>query len=242
MNAGRRGGVARGRAWQARRAVAVSAAAGAAALWPVVPVQPALADSSPQVTRVSMKEFAFNPATVTVQAGSAVEWTYDESATDPMPNCESPYFQSPSPVQCGGHSTTASENGPDGKPLWDSGVHRADGFPFTHIFAKPGTYHYYCILHGGPHPNQPVTHMEGDIVVVAASSSGGGGGSVSNAAGSGGAGGSAPGARGAAPSTGGGLQALPNTAGTGSDTGLAGAGVFMLALVRVCGRLRGRQP
>jgi hypothetical protein len=69
---------------------------------------------------------------------------------------------------CPGHSTTSAANGPDGKPLWDSGVARASGFPYSHRFEKPGTYHYYCKVHGGPHPNNPLTHMDGDVVVVAA--------------------------------------------------------------------------
>ena len=135
----------------------------------LAPAPAAAAD--PPGTHVSMKDFAFSPATVTVSAGTAVTWTYDESATDPQPNCESPYFQPPSPEVCGGHSSTASDNGPDGRPLWDSGLHRAGGFPYSHVFTKPGTYHYYCVLHGGAHPNNPVTHMEGDVVVVSASSS-----------------------------------------------------------------------
>jgi len=46
-------------------------------------------------------------------------------------------------------------------------VHRATGFPFAHRFDAPGTYHYFCVVHGGPHPNNPVTHMNGDIVVLA---------------------------------------------------------------------------
>jgi hypothetical protein len=54
--------------------------------------------------------------------------------------------------------------------VWDSGVHRASGFPFAHRFNTPGTYHYFCVVHGGPHPNNPVTHMNGDIVVVASAS------------------------------------------------------------------------
>jgi plastocyanin len=117
--------------------------------------------------KVSMKSFAFNPVTVHVPAGGTVEWTYDETSTDL--GCESPAFQTPLPVNCPGHSTTAVDKGPDGKPLWDSGVHRADGFPYSHVFTKPGTYHYICVVHGGANANNPLTHMEGDIIVDAAS-------------------------------------------------------------------------
>lgn len=117
--------------------------------------------------KVSMKSFAFSPATVHVPAGGTVEWTYDETATDL--GCESPAFQTPLPVSCPGHSTTSVTKGPDGKPLWDSGVHRAAGFPYSHVFTTPGTYHYICTVHGGANANNPVTHMEGDIIVDAAS-------------------------------------------------------------------------
>ena len=36
------------------------------------------------------------------------------------------------------------------------------------MFTSPGTYHYICVIHGGSAANNPVTHMEGDVVVVAA--------------------------------------------------------------------------
>jgi plastocyanin len=125
------------------------------------------APSVPAPVKVSMKSFAFNPATVHVPAGGTVEWTYDETPTDL--GCESPVFQTGLPVSCPGHSTTAVTKGPDGKPLWDSGVHRANGFPYSHVFTTPGTYHYICVIHGGANANNPVTHMEGDIIVDPAS-------------------------------------------------------------------------
>ncbi|MCA1833247.1 MAG: plastocyanin/azurin family copper-binding protein [Actinomycetota bacterium] len=120
-------------------------------------------------TVVAMKEFAFAPAHVTIAVGDTVEWQYQESADDPAPNCESPYFQLPDPVpvRCPGHSTTSSD-AEGGHPLWDSGVHRADGFPFRFTFTKAGTYHYICTVHGGAAKNNPLTNMEGDVVVEAA--------------------------------------------------------------------------
>ena len=128
------------------------------------------APAPPPVVKVSMKSFAFNPVTVHVPVGGTVQWTYDETATDL--GCESPVFQTPLPVNCPGHSTTAVAKGPDGKPLWDSGVHRADGFPYNHVFSTPGTYHYICTVHGGANANNPITHMEGDIIVDAAAAGG----------------------------------------------------------------------
>src|SRR5689334_7726202 len=119
-------------------------------------------------TTVKMTHFTFDPPTVTVPAGSTVTWTYDEVATDLQPGCESLEFRLVPGVACPGHSTTAVDFGSDGAPLWDSGVHRADGFPYSHTFNTPGTYAYYCVVHGGPNPNNPLTHMDGVIVVTAA--------------------------------------------------------------------------
>jgi plastocyanin len=117
----------------------------------------------PQTLQVSMKEFKFSPATMDVNVGDTVKWTYDETSADLMPNCESIYFQLPLPVNCPGHSTTSVDSA--GKTVWDSGVHRADGFPYSRAFDTPGTYHYICTIHGGANKNNPVTAMEGDIVV-----------------------------------------------------------------------------
>jgi len=122
------------------------------------------------VVKVSMKDFAFVPASVTINAGDVVEWTYDEVATDPMPNCESPYFQTPiaQAPHCPGHSSTSVAKNAAGQYLWDSGVKRADGFPFRVTFTTAGTFHYICTVHGGAAANNPLTHMEGDVIVRAA--------------------------------------------------------------------------
>lgn len=110
--------------------------------------------------KVSMIHFGFEPEAITVKVGTTVTWTYDEESTDPIPNCESPYFQSPSPRTCKGHSTTSAKKG-----LWDSGVGRAKAFPFSYTFDTPGKYKYYCKLHGGPNPNNPATSMNGVVTV-----------------------------------------------------------------------------
>ena len=122
-------------------------------------------------TRVKMIHFTFDPDTITVPEGTTEVWTYDESASDPEPNCESPEFQTPV-VVCPGHSTTSSTLGTNNAPLWDSGVHRADGFPFQFTFAAAGTYPYYCSVHGGPNANNPLTAMNGTVVVTAANNAG----------------------------------------------------------------------
>jgi len=133
--------------------------AGGAAAAPPLP-----APASAAAARVSVKDFAFNPPTLTVTAGTTVTWTYDESATDPAPNCESLYLRSPA-FSCPGHSVTSYDAGE-----FDSHIHRAEGFPFRHTFLRPGRYRYFCQVHGGSSPDTPLTQMDGEIVVLAAGS------------------------------------------------------------------------
>src|SRR6266498_2641791 len=83
------------------------------------------AAAAPRSVRVSMKDFEFRPASVTIPAGTTVTWTYDEVPTD-LQGCENPALQTPLPVHCPGHSVTSLDKGRNGKPLFDSGVHRAD--------------------------------------------------------------------------------------------------------------------
>lgn len=109
-----------------------------------------------------MKDFAFHPANLTITAGTTVTWTYDEVSTD-LQGCENPALQTPLPVHCPGHSVTSHDKGPNGKPLFNSGVHRANGFPFSRKFTKPGTYRYYCIPHGNG--ASPLTHMDAVLIV-----------------------------------------------------------------------------
>lgn len=110
-----------------------------------------------------MASFMFSPASVTIRVGDTVEWTYDETATTIPPGCEFPALQI-AVVTCPGHSVT-SDAMRKGKPLFNSGVHRASGFPFRFKFTRAGTYTYYCIVHGGAHPNNPATAMNGTVIV-----------------------------------------------------------------------------
>src|SRR5712691_754027 len=67
----------------------------------------------------------FTPASVTIQVGDTVQWTWKAS----------------------GHSSTSGTPGaPDG--LWDSGVQNS-GFTFTHTFTDAGSFAYFCTVHGG---------------------------------------------------------------------------------------------
>jgi plastocyanin len=82
---------------------------------------------APQVT---IDNFAFTPTELTVPAGTTVTWLN----RDDIP-----------------HTVTdaAEEREFKSAPL-------DTGDSYSHLFAKPGTYHYFCSLHA---------HMQGTIVV-----------------------------------------------------------------------------
>lgn len=132
---------------------------------PLPGVRLAQAQTSAPTLHINMKDFAFMPAKPPpIKVGTTVTWTYDESATDAMPNCETLVLS----TQCPGHTATASTKGPDGKPLFNSPTLKKAGASYSFTFAKPGAYPYYCIYHGGTPAtgkNQPITNMNGTIVV-----------------------------------------------------------------------------
>lgn len=71
---------------------------------------------------VSIAGVAFNPAVITVTAGSTVRWTNADPFT---------------------HTTTSDIGSLD---PWDSGQ-LGHGGVFTKMFATPGTYSYHCVIH-----------------------------------------------------------------------------------------------
>lgn len=89
---------------------------------------------------VSIKDFAFDPSTITVPAGTTVIWTN----LDTVP-----------------HTVT------DTKGKFDSGI-MGQGNVFNYTFTDPGTYSYYCTIHpymkgqvvvtpyGGPYPQSEI--------------------------------------------------------------------------------------
>jgi plastocyanin len=88
----------------------------------------------------------FVPATVDINAGDSVIWSWAGS----------------------NHSTTSGTNGVPGDDngvlpngMWDSKVNNT-GFLFTNTFPVGGTYSYYCSVHFG-------AGMTGDVVVASAS-------------------------------------------------------------------------
>jgi plastocyanin len=68
---------------------------------------------------IKIQGFAFDPPSITVKAGTTVQWTNEDSAS---------------------HSVT-SDTG-----IWDSG-NFANGESFTRVFDTPGTYAYHCGVH-----------------------------------------------------------------------------------------------
>jgi plastocyanin len=72
------------------------------------------------MTEVTMSGLAFSPAAVTVTAGSMVTWTNKEDA--------------PHTVTSKGAGTLKSKN-------------LQKGNSYSHTFATPGTFAYYCTVH-----------------------------------------------------------------------------------------------
>ncbi len=69
---------------------------------------------------VSVENFAFNPGTISVAAGTEVTWTNDETGV--------------------AHTTTSDDD------VWNSGTLQP-GDDFTVTFADPGTFTYFCSIH-----------------------------------------------------------------------------------------------
>jgi plastocyanin len=87
-------------------------------------VRPANSGSAlPKVVTVVIREFKFEPATVTVHMGDTVEWKND----DIVP-----------------HSATAERAAKN--PVFDSGIIRK-GAAWRYIARKKGTYNYTCTFH-----------------------------------------------------------------------------------------------
>ena len=95
--------------------------------------------SAQQAVTVTMKDFEFEPKTVTIAAGSTVTWV--NSGTKK-------------------HSATADDGS------FDTGLLTA-GQSKAVKFDKPGTFQYYCQLHGGPNGDG----MSATIVVTSADQS-----------------------------------------------------------------------
>lgn len=95
-----------------------------------------LAPASAATVNVSIVNFSYNPNPVTITAGDTIVWTQNGSAP---------------------HTVTADDNS------FNSGT-LTTGQTFSRTFDTPGTFRYYCTIHGGPNG----TGMSSSIVVQAA--------------------------------------------------------------------------
>jgi plastocyanin len=87
--------------------------------------KPASGGGAAQSAKVSLKDIAFNPETVTVKKGGTVTWTNDESVPHDVTKTGGP--------------------GPDFKSGDSGGMKQGD--TFQQLFAKPGEVDYVCTVH-----------------------------------------------------------------------------------------------
>lgn len=83
--------------------------------------------AAPRVVTVVIREFRFEPATVTVHEGDTVEWKNDDS----VPH-------------------TATQDVEDKEPAFDSGNIKT-GASWRYVTQKKGTYAYTCTFHPNMH-------------------------------------------------------------------------------------------
>ncbi|HST51955.1 MAG TPA: cupredoxin domain-containing protein [Pyrinomonadaceae bacterium] len=108
-----------------------------ALLFGIVAAQPAAQRASAEdsaAASVAIKDFEFQPKELKVKTGATVTWTNDGSSSH----------------------TVTSDDGSFESPTF------AKGKTYSRKFDKPGTYPYYCALHGGAGGDG----MSGAIVVT----------------------------------------------------------------------------
>jgi len=87
------------------------------------PAQPAGATPAPATANtITIKDFAFSPAALTVKTGTTVTWVNDDSAPH----------------------TVVSD---DGAPVPFTSAQLATGASFQQTFTQAGTYPYHCSIH-----------------------------------------------------------------------------------------------
>jgi plastocyanin len=96
--------------------------------------EPTEAPPEPEEVSVNMLDFTYEPLDITVSSGSTITWI------------NAGEFE---------HSATADDG------TWDTGVY-GSGDQASIIFDTPGTYQYYCTLHGTPGGNG----MSGTVTVT----------------------------------------------------------------------------
>ena len=95
-------------------------------------------DCIPTSTQVCMMHLAFSPANLTIGHGTTVTWKNGDAVNHTV-----------------GNASSSAE-------VFSSGFIAAGG-TFSHTFATPGTFPYYCGIHGAD--GNPPTGMHGTITV-----------------------------------------------------------------------------
>ena len=93
---------------------------------------------TPTATQVCMLNLAFSPANLTIASGTTVTWKNGDAVNHTV-----------------GSATGSADT-------YTSGFIAPDG-TFSHTFATPGTFSYYCAIHGAD--GSPPTGMHGTITV-----------------------------------------------------------------------------
>jgi plastocyanin len=110
---------------------------------PTTSTTPAIGDpfqplNTAATSHVSIVDFGFSPATITVTAGSTVTWTNTGTVI---------------------HSVTADGGGFDSSPTCPTGPCIDPGSSYSHVFTTAGTFTYHCRVH---------SNMHGTVIVKAA--------------------------------------------------------------------------
>lgn len=99
--------------------------------------------ASPKPVAISIKSFAFNPATVEVAKGTTVTWTNEDAVNHTVTTGTPPPSASPLPS---GASPTPSPSLSSGDGRINSGrIQATNTFSFT--FNEAGTFAYFCGVH-----------------------------------------------------------------------------------------------
>ncbi|HSW80299.1 MAG TPA: cupredoxin family copper-binding protein [Candidatus Saccharimonadales bacterium] len=86
------------------------------------PAQPSSSPNNQQTNKVTIDNFAFSPANITVKKGTAVTWTNNDSATHNV------------------KETDGKSGGPNSQDL-------PNGQSYTFTFNTVGTFNYHCSIH-----------------------------------------------------------------------------------------------
>ena len=99
--------------------------------------------ASPKPVAISIKSFAFNPATVEVVKGTTVTWTNEDAVNHTITTGTPPPSAPPLPS---GASPTPSPSLSTGDGRVNSGRIQAAG-TFSFTFNEAGTFAYFCSVH-----------------------------------------------------------------------------------------------